>query len=168
MIVADGSRFTINAWKVLEDSKVALKLLDLKVEAFVTFAPQLNKRRLLLEEHRGILANSGLLLSNFYVHQPLKRQQGKLDPASALAQTESEVETLSEEFFHLLVRNVFVQQADAHTYYRLSAPYRDAVAFLPFQLKHYVDRKGTLRFVVAKQMVGFHHPDFKVGVEVVT
>lgn len=168
MIVADGSRFTIDAWKVLEDSRDALQLPDFKVEALESFSTQLDERRLLLEEHRAILANSGRLLSNFYVHQRFKRQEGKLDPASALAQIESEVETLSGEFFHLLVRNVFVQQADAHTYYGLPEPYRDALAFLPFPSKHYVDLKGTLPFVGAKQMMGFHHSDFEVGAEVVT
>ena len=57
---------------------------------------------------------------------------------------------------------------DSHTVYGMPHPFRGAVAFLPFELRGYMNEKPELKFVVTRVMEGFEHAHFKPGAEVVT
>ena len=160
---------TMRAWDDLVLSAVQARLPNFQMKSFVEFFASAPRAAFSPEDRRKILTQSGLLFSNFYAHAPFKRDRGLPDPLLALDEVGRRVELQNDDFpddeFHRLVRLVFVDQEDAHTFYGLPKPYADALAFLPFQVKRCFDAKGQ-HFIVSKLMPGFAPPKFCLGVEI--
>lgn len=179
VIEEDGTDYTTAAWRELEKHAVALSLSDLKIIPYEEFFLPGLRVRMAPGQRRAIVSNARELLKNFYVHEPFKHAQRALDnrpafdPFAELDKIDQLAPGLPDDAFHLQVRNVFVQHADAHTVYGLPDPYANSVVFLPCQFKHYFDEFCRPRFLVSKIMDGFQldgqdHPFFKVGVEVIS
>ena len=157
---------TMRAWDDLVLSAVQARLPNFQMKSFAEFFASAPRTAFSLEDRRKILNQSRLLFSNFYAHAPFKRDRGLPDPLLALDEVGRRVEMQNEDFpddeFHRLVRLVFVDQEDAHTFYGLPKPYADALAFLPFQVKRCFDAKGQ-HFIVSKLMPGFAPPSSGLG-----
>ena len=158
-------------WADLRDAARGARLPEFTIMPFREFFENAPQFAFPPEQRHQILVQSRLLFANYYVHAPFKRQRGLLDPLRALDELalriDSEVDTFTDDEFHRLVRRVFVEQQDAHTFYGLPKPYADALAFLPFQLKRYFDGEGQPRIMVSKVMPGFAPSLFGVGAEIV-
>ena len=160
---------TMRAWDDLVLSAVQARLPNFQMKSFGEFFASAPRTAFSPEERRKILNQSRLLFSNFYAHAPFKRDRGLPDPLLALDEVGRRVDMqnddLPDDEFHRLVRLVFVEQEDAHTFYGLPEPYADALAFLPFQVKRCFDTKGQ-HFIVSKLMSGFAPPSFRLGAEI--
>lgn len=161
---------TMRAWDDLVLSAVQARLPNFQMKSFGEFFASAPRAAFSQEDRRKILTQSRLLFSNFYAHAPFKRDRGLPDPLRALDEVGRRVEVENDDFpddeFHRLVRLVFVDQEDAHTFYGLPEPYADALAFLPFQVKRYFDANGQQHFIVSKLMPGFAPPLFGLGAEI--
>jgi len=121
---------------------------------------------------RKLLVNQALLiLSDNFVHLPLKKSMHGVDPIQKLRLIKHRLEqastqTMGSEFeLHREMIEVFNSVRDLHTNYLLPAPFADKVAFLPFNIEEYYDN-GKPHYIAAHFMQGFSHPHFKSGVEV--
>jgi hypothetical protein len=127
------------------------------------------------QERRQVVDAAIAMLSQIFVHLPLKRSMYAIDPLQRLRLLR---ERLAEEMaantvdrsargFHDEMIDVFHSLRDLHTNYLLPASYRGKTAFLPFLLQEYYE--GTPRrrqYVVTRLLPGFTHPTFKIGVNV--
>ncbi|MFI4986194.1 MAG: S41 family peptidase [Alphaproteobacteria bacterium] len=121
-----------------------------------------------LAERRRIVDQAILLLEEFYVHLPMKRAMHGIDPARQLRLLRLRLRHLPSDLaFHHEMLEVFLSLRDLHTNYLLPHPYNKAVAFLPFEVEHCVER-GNSKYIVTKLLPGFRHAHFRVGVEVVS
>lgn len=117
------------------------------------------------------------LLSELYVHLPLKRASHAVDPLQrlrllqyALEETNGATE-LSGLAFHERVLEIFTELRDLHTTYILPPPYSDLTAFLPFLLERCYDLDRTTKqqravYIVSKVAQSLEHPTFLPGVEI--
>ena len=160
---------TLRAWEGLVVSAVQARLPNFQMKSFADFFAEAPRAAFSQADRRQILTQSQLLFANFYAHAPFKLDRGLVNPLEALAELARRVETDNDHFpddeFHRLVRLVFVDQEDAHTFYGLPQPYADALAFLPFQVKRCFDVRGP-HYIVSKIMPGFAPPLFGLGVEI--
>lgn len=184
-IVDRGDVYTISAWRQMEAQSLKLQtqgaklsFRDLHIIPYENFFLPTLKVRLDAAQRKSIVANARELLSSFYVHEPFKREQRLLDnlpfdPFGDLDKVDQLPADVPDDTFHFGLREVFVQHIDAHTKYKLPAPYANSVAFLPCQIKHYYDDSDSIRFTVSQLMEGFTdaagtgHAFFQTGVEVV-
>jgi hypothetical protein len=113
-----------------------------------------------------------MMIGNLYPHLPFKKELYVFaHPLETLNEIRGNLDTLNETGFHSSVIIAMNFVVDAHTVYGLPAPYRDAVAFLPFQMRLYFDQDTLPRFVITKVMKtqadgGFGHPFFVPGAEI--
>ncbi|HYR75302.1 MAG TPA: S41 family peptidase [Pyrinomonadaceae bacterium] len=106
------------------------------------------KSRLSRKDRLRILDQALLLLEMNYVHLPLKRAMHAIDPIRRLKLLkfrleEVEREMESETQFHKRLLEIFASLRDLHTHYRLPAPFRGRMAFLPFLVEQYFVPKKT-------------------------
>ncbi|HUA58344.1 MAG TPA: S41 family peptidase [Verrucomicrobiae bacterium] len=129
--------------------------------AFLASAGQLT-----LDDQRLIVDQALDLLTEVYVHLPLKRSMHAIDPAQSLRllqrQLDSATDPMKERLFHNLMIGVFVSLRDLHTNYILPDYFASYIAFLPFYLEEYWEG-DQCHYVVSKLMDGFNHPDLKPG-----
>jgi hypothetical protein len=171
--IEDGSVLTGNVWKTLETEGASLGLPNLKVQPLADFLQAAELQKMTPEEKRVILEQAVLLFDHLYPHLTFKKQLfgDFTDPGENLAALSSQLDTLGEMEFHSRVSAAFAMVMDPHTWYGLPAPWRSAVAFLPFQLGFWMDRDRGTHFVVTAVMNatpngGLGHPFFRPGAEI--
>ena len=118
-----------------------------------------------------IIEQAQLLLEMFYVHMPLKRAMHAIDPVQRLRLFKYRLEQLpegrqvDETLFHSQMTKIFTSLRDLHTNYLLPAPYNGKIATLPFLIEEYFEDEQR-KYIISKTAIGFDHPTFKPGVEV--
>ncbi len=118
-----------------------------------------------------IIKQAQLLLEMFYVHMPLKRAMHAIDPIQRLKLFKYRLEQLpegkqvDETLFHSQMTKIFTSLRDLHTNYLLPAPYNGKIASLPFLIEEYFE-DSQRKYIISKTAIGFDHPAFKPGVEV--
>ncbi|MCP5115437.1 MAG: hypothetical protein GY953_31805, partial [bacterium] len=105
------------------------------------------------------------LLGQAYVHLPLKRVRHAVNPVERLEALRRRLPGINERAFHNEMIDIFKDLRDAHTNYGLPPPYRRAVAFLPFRMEAYWERRQR-RFLVTQTLADFELGDFRRGAEV--
>jgi Peptidase family S41 len=132
---------------------------------------------LTLAERQQVVDAAIAMLSQVFVHLPLKRAMHGIDPVQRLrllqrrlgedSQSPGPQPPASARGFHDEMIDIFHSLRDLHTNYILPASYQGRVAFLPFQMEEYFDGVSKERhYIVTKVLPGFVHPTFKAGVTV--
>ncbi|MBY0507396.1 MAG: hypothetical protein K2X03_26010 [Bryobacteraceae bacterium] len=147
--------------------KTALELPDLLIRTLPDFLAAARESPLRPADREVICDQAILILDQFYAHLPFKRARYGIDPVQRLRLLRAQLPRLDDDLkFHSEIIRIFTELRDAHTSYGLPAPYRGALAFLPFIVKVYHDEAGQQRFVVTQTLMGFRHPHFQPGVEI--
>lgn len=124
-------------------------------------------------EQRKLLVDQGLLLlSENYVHLPLKMAMHAVNPVQRLRvlrarmerQTPSTME--AEWMFHREMSAIFNSVRDLHTNYLLPAPFAGKLAYLPFMIEKCYDADGAEHYLVTQTVTGYQAPQFGPGAEV--
>lgn len=118
------------------------------------------------DERRDVIDRALFLMEEIYVHLPLKRAMHAIDPLQALKLLRRRVEALTERQFHNAMIDIFKRLRDLHTNYVLPSSYQGRFAFLPFMMEEYYDDQGVRHYIVSRMLVGFSHPDFVPGAEI--
>jgi imidazolonepropionase-like amidohydrolase len=112
-----------------------------------------------LADRKRIVDQALVLLTENYVHLPLKRSMHAVDPAQRLRllrhrlDDTAEADMAPEIEFHAEVMDIFNSLRDLHTGYRLPRPFGTKVAWLPFLVEEIADR-GKRRYIVTKWTAG--------------
>ena len=129
------------------------------------------------ENRLEILQRVSEVLSEVYVHLPLKRAAHAVDPIQRLKllryALDEEADTSSPNglAFHQAVLEIFTELRDLHTTYILPPPYNDLTAFLPFMIERCYEMpvgsaaEARAVFLVSKVAASLPHPTFVAGVE---
>lgn len=131
----------------------------------------------LTQQDRILIVNQAIqMLDNFYVHRPLKEAIYAVRPIQRLRvllrrlqqSTSIPVEEKDELTFHNTLTEVFNSVRDLHTGYQLPRPYRDFIAYLPFEVAHFYEG-GQRRYLVTRTAPGypFARADFGPGAELI-
>lgn len=117
------------------------------------------------------------MLDNFYVHRPLKEAMHAVRPIQRLRVMLRRLrrgglglagdEPLASELsFHNALTEIFNSVRDLHTGYQLPRPYRDCIAYLPFEIAPFYEQ-GHRRYLVTRVVPGyaFADPLFAPGAE---
>ena len=151
--------------RTLLDRKANLNLPDLHIEPLADFLERCKEQSLQPGDREIICEQAILILDQFYAHLPFKRARYGIDPIQRLRLLRSRIQSISNDLkFHSELIQIFTELRDAHTLYGLPAPYRGAVAFLPFVVKRYTEER--IHFVVTQTLAGFEHSEFRPGVEI--
>jgi hypothetical protein len=141
----------------------------LKLQEFLKITEQME---ISLADMRLLVEQALILLEMFYVHMPLKRAMYAIDPVQRLRLLKyrlaqmTEEQKMSQGRFHNEMTRIFTSLRDLHTNYILPVPYKDYVAFLPFQIEEFFDKDKQRKYIVSRLAAGLDHPTFKPGVEV--
>ncbi|MFF0345297.1 S41 family peptidase [Kribbella sp. NPDC004875] len=127
---------------------------------------------LTLDQRRLLVDQALLLLSENYVHLPLKIAMHAVNPLQRLRvmrarlarQTPETMET--EWLFHREMSSIFHSVRDLHTNYLLPVPFAGMVAYLPFLIEKCYDEAGAEHYLVARTVTGYQAPQFGPGAEV--
>lgn len=109
--------------------------------------------RLNWQDRINLIDQAIILLTQTYVHLPLKRAMHGANPVELLQilkreLTEQQLE-LTEVEFHKAIINIFNSVRDLHTSYNLPSPYAERVAFLPLIIETCFEGDEQ-HFIVAK------------------
>lgn len=172
--VEDGTELTVAAWRLLEAEGKDLGLPDLRIQPIADFLASAEQHRTSVADRQTIVAQATLIFDHLYPHMPFKTDLYQHPHPSDYMRQEIRpcLDSLTEIEFQSRLITAFSLVRDAHTLYGLPSPYRSAVAFLPFQIRPFLDHKTGWRFFVASVMntqpdQGFGHPFFGTGVEIV-
>ncbi|MCK4462582.1 MAG: amidohydrolase family protein, partial [candidate division Zixibacteria bacterium] len=123
------------------------------------------------EQCKDIVDQAIIVLEQNYVHLPFKRSMHAIDPVQRLKLLRHRMEHISgadappELEFHNELARIFSSLRDLHTMYQLPRPFKDKMAFLPYDIEEYFEN-GRRRYV-ATNLISNPGPDsFKEGVEV--
>ncbi len=111
--------------------------------------------QLTLDERKLLVDQAIVLLTEAYVHLPLKRAMHAVDPVQRLRLLRHDLDDLTPETmppeigFHAEMVATFNSLRDLHTGYRLPAPFRSKVAWLPFLVEEVWDR-GQRQYLLTK------------------
>jgi hypothetical protein len=165
---------TFAAWRLLESEADQFGVPGLQVKPVTEFLQQTEQHRTSVGDRQVIAQQAIVMFDHLYPHMPFKAEIYGLEHPSAYLRREvlPPLAELSEIDFQTRMIEAFSLVRDAHTLYGLPAPYRAAVAFLPFQLRPYLDPEHGWRFVVTSVMPsqpdgGFGHPYFGTGAEII-
>lgn len=129
----------------------------------------------LTQQDRTLIVSQAIqMLDNFYVHRPLKEAIHAVRPIQRLRVLQRRLQQVAdipageqdELTFHNTLTLIFNSVRDLHTSYQLPRPYRDYIAYLPFEVApFYVDDQR--RYLVTRVVPGyaFASPDFGPGAE---
>jgi len=135
----------------------------MKLRDFIAAAPALSR-----SERETIVDQAILLLGQLYVHLPLKRVMYAVDPVRRLELLRNRLPQVDSDLaFHNEMCEIVNSLRDLHTNYLLPEPYKDAVAFLPFQIEECFDGERR-KYVVSHLATGFEHPTFGPEAEVLS
>lgn len=169
MVIEDGRPRTAAAIELLRKSAETYNLQQLRVTDVPTFlaAAESPENKLSLAEKHTIVDQALFVVDQLYAHLPFKRARYAVDPVQRLRLVRSRIsDEMTEARFHSDMVAALAALRDAHTFYGLPAPFRDSLAFLPFQLNFYFDETGQARFLVTRVLDQFGHEHFKAGAEV--
>jgi C-terminal processing protease CtpA/Prc/subtilisin family serine protease len=128
----------------------------------------------LTQQDRMLIVEQAIqLLDNFYVHRPLKEAMHAVRPIQRLrvllrrlqpsARTRlGEEQVVSELGFHNTLTQIFNSVRDLHTGYQLPRPFRDYIAFLPFEVAPFYE-DGRRRYLVTRVVQGYPFADAGFG-----
>jgi subtilisin family serine protease len=130
----------------------------------------------LTQQDRILIVQQAIrMLDNFYVHRPLKEAMHAVRPIQGLKvllrrlQQEKEIPASEKDElkFHNTLTQIFNSVRDLHTCYQLPQPYRDYIAYLPFEVSPF-NESGKKRYLVTRVVPGyaFSQPDFGPGAEI--
>lgn len=121
-----------------------------------------------------IVAQAIQMLDNFYVHRPLKEAIHAVRPIQRLRVLQRRLQQVAdipvgeqdELTFHNTLTQVFNSMRDLHTSYQLPRPYRDYIAYLPFEVASFYEA-GQRRYLITRVVPGyaFAVPEFGPGAE---
>ncbi len=132
---------------------------------------------LTLNERRVLVEQATVLLEQNYVHLPFKVAMYGINPIRKLRLLRRRLDRLAAETdlekafpeleFHAELSAIFQSVHDLHTNYLLPIPYRDMIAYLPFQIEQYhdTDRQAT-HYIVSALVEGYNAAGFERGVEI--
>jgi hypothetical protein len=147
--------------------KDALHLPQMKIQRLRDFLASAGLKNLTPSDRETICDQAALMIEQFYAHLPFKRARYAIDPVQRIRLLRARLGQISSDLaFHSELLQAFAELRDVHTSYRLPPPYSKTIAFLPFFLQIYFDRKHHRRFLVTNVLPGFTHPSFQAGVEV--
>ena len=163
----DGSALTKAAWTALAAERRAAGFDKIAIGPLDEFLTAAERTPLGFDERTKVLDQAALMLNHLYPHLPFKLEHFNfIHPVAYLEKNVRPfLKTMAEVTFHGHVIAAFSLVRDAHTLYGLPSPFRGAVAFLPFQLRFYV-QNNVRRYVVSKVMSGFKHETFQPGAEI--
>ncbi|UVC19352.1 S8 family serine peptidase [Mesorhizobium onobrychidis] len=129
----------------------------------------------LTQQDRILIVGQAIqMLDNFYVHRPLKEAIHAVRPIQRLRVLQRRLLQESnipageqdELAFHNTLTQVFNSVRDLHTNYQLPRPYRDYIAYLPFEVAPFYEN-GVRRYLVTRVLTGhqFAAPEFGPGSE---
>ena len=123
-----------------------------------------------------IVAQAIQMLDNFYVHRPLKEAIHAVRPVQRLRVLQRRlqqaadipVDEQDELKFHNTLTQIFNSMRDLHTSYQLPRPYRDYIAYLPFEVAPFYE-DNQRRYLVTRVVPGysFADPQFGPGAELI-
>ncbi|MET9310484.1 S41 family peptidase [Kribbella sp. NPDC003505] len=127
---------------------------------------------LTLDQRRLLVDQALLLLSENYVHLPLKMAMHAVNPLQRLRvlrarmarQTPATMQ--AEWLFHREMSSIFHSVRDLHTNYLLPVPFAGKVAFLPFMIEKCYDAAGAEHYLITRTVTGYQAPQFGPGAEV--
>jgi hypothetical protein len=127
---------------------------------------------LTLEQRQLLVDQALLLLSENYVHLPLKIAMHAVNPLQRLRvmrarlarQTSATME--AEWLFHREMSSIFHSVRDLHTNYLLPVPFAGKIAFLPFMIEKCYGETGDEHYLITRTVTGFQAPQFGPGAEV--
>lgn len=167
MKLESGIELTARAVKRLLDRKSALGLPDFHARTLGAFVVIARGQKMAAGAKETICDQAILILDQFYAHLAFKRARYAIDPVQRLRLLRSRLDQYQDDLrFHSEVLRIFTELRDAHTLYGLPPPYRGAMAFLPFVMKHYTDEYQCGHFVVTQTLAGLEHSFFRPGVEI--
>lgn len=169
--VDDGSPLVEQAVKLLQ-AVMKKAGVDLAIEPVADFLAAAEKTPTAQEARLKILTQATLMFNHLYPHMPFKTEIYHFThPSDFLAQNVTpKVDSLGEWEFHDWVVAAFSLVRDAHTLYVKPSPFKNAVAFLPFEMRPYTDATGR-HYVVSRVLSatpggGLGHPFFAPGAEI--
>lgn len=129
----------------------------------------------LTQQDRTLIVEQAIeMLDNFYVHRPLKEAIHAVRPIQRLRvlrrrlQREADIPVGEQDelTFHNTLTQIFNSVRDLHTSYQLPRPYRDYIAYLPFEVAPFYEN-AQRRYLVTRVVPGyaFASPDFGPGAE---
>lgn len=129
----------------------------------------------LTQQDRILIVDQAIqMLDNFYVHRPLKEAIHAVRPIQRLRvlqrrlQQEANIPAGEQDelTFHNTLTQIFYSVRDLHTSYQLPRPYRDYIAYLPFEVAPFYENEQR-RYLVTRVMPGytFANDQFVPGVE---
>ncbi len=138
------------------------------------FRPEMfTSGQLTLDDRKMLVEQAILLLDQVYVNRTIKAALHGVDPILRLRTLRQQLDELEpkdltetvpfglawdtfegprapEVDFHRAMTNIFTSLRDRHTHYYLPKPFKDLVAFLPFDVETVVDEQGIERYIVAR------------------
>ncbi|MGW7682803.1 S41 family peptidase [Kribbella sp. NPDC054772] len=127
---------------------------------------------LTLDQRRLLVDQALLLLSENYVHLPLKIAMHAVNPLQRLRVMRARLarqtpDTMEAEWlFHREMSSTFHSVRDLHTNYLLPVPFAGMVAYLPFLIEKCYDETGGEHYLVTRTVTGYQAPHFGAGAEV--
>jgi C-terminal processing protease CtpA/Prc len=127
---------------------------------------------LTLDQRKILVDQALLLLSENYVHLPLKMAMHAVNPVQRLRVMRARMErqtpaTMEAEWmFHRQMSGIVNSVRDLHTNYLLPAPFAGKIAYLPFMIEKCYDATGAERYLVTQTVTGYDAPQFGPGAEV--
>jgi hypothetical protein len=139
-------------------------------ETLTSFLAQIQP--LAVADREVIVEQAILLLSNYYVHLPVKEKYYNIDPIGNLKNLQENLSNAKgDRLFHDEMCRIFSELRDLHTQYSLPGDYQKYAALLPFKVGVYCD-DGKARYIVTDVQETYTPPDdcadFGVGAEVLT
>lgn len=169
MVIEDARERTAQAIELLRKARETYRMPGLRVTDVPTFfaAAEAPATRLTLDEKRTIVDQATFVVDQLYAHLPFKRARYAVDPVQRLRLIRSRLsEDLPEVRFHSEMVAALAALRDAHTFYGLPSPFRDALAFLPFRVNFFFDADREAHFLVTRVLEAFDHPHFAPGAEI--
>jgi hypothetical protein len=167
MFFEDARELTLSAVRLLESQKDALGRPDLKIWSPSEFSALAKSQALARSQKETIVAQAILLIDQFYAHLHFKRARYAVDPVQSLRILRTRLHHLSDVEFHDGMIQALIGLRDAHTFYGLPAPYRGTLAFLPFRMQSFHEKRRR-RFIVTGVLEGFRHPAFDAQAEILS
>lgn len=127
---------------------------------------------LTLDQRKLLVDQALLLLSENYVHLPLKVAMHAVNPLQRLRVMRARMErlttdTMDEEWlFHREMSSIFHSVRDLHTNYLLPVPFAGKIAFLPFMIEKCYDADDSEHYLISRTVTGYQAPQFGPGAEV--
>ncbi|MGW6195134.1 S41 family peptidase [Kribbella sp. NPDC055110] len=130
---------------------------------------------LTLDQRKLLVEQALVLLSENYVHLPLKVAMHAVNPLQRLRVMRARMDRLTTEtmedewLFHREMSSIFHSVRDLHTNYLLPVPFAGKIAFLPFMIEKCYDADGpdsTEHYLISRTITGYEAPQFGPGAEV--